>query len=657
MLNRITSRGPKLKLRAAALVLAASLASLTSLASGQHQLVAQFDVDRCLECLCLASSRCSNAGATSCAGQPNGCGAYKLSFTYWADAGALTPASNKSRFDDEDDFLSSSSIALLASPRDFEKCALDAMCARRSVKNYFLKYANDCNADGKLDCLDMAAMHRAGSAACSAGWLQDTDFWHDFLASGCVAGQPQSIFAAPSDMFAEPRVPMRSASVSPVRRADRSLNLDGVILVASSSSSLTRARPPVARNATPPALDHTCLECICEAQSNCDLSGRNCNSGTVCGPFAITSGYWLDAGAPGSDWISCTRMRSCSEAAVRNYMAAFAADCDSDGRLTCADIAAVHHLGPSACHSASDPNVRALNPFFSRFDRCRARLRPSTVVSSPGPPRSLQPPLQPPPRPLDDASLVSAELPRPPPGPSFSSSFRPPSFEQPDPAAAIPQAPPRNMAAFRPPRPPPPPPTPAPPTRPVLDSELFADELPRPPTPSLDVPDQPTDETPRPPRAAHPLTAASGTGTGNASLSAECFECICEASTGCNPASRCQSSDVRRTRCGLFLVSYEQWLESGLSSQLVAAEDLLVDPAADERAFYACVTERQCAERVLAAVFARASSSPVALDCNRDGKIDCYDFAALHMASRAQCSAASFLESQYWTDFNTCFGF
>lgn len=137
-------------------------------------------------------------------------------------------------------------------------------------------------------------------------------------------------------------------------------------------------------------------------------------------------------------------------------------------------------------------------------------------------------------------------------------------------------------------------------------------------------------------------------------ITSECFECICEASTNCNLNSRCQTSDVRHTRCGLFLISYDQWLETGLSKQLVSREALAKDAAADERAFYECVTSRQCAERLLALYMQRHLK-----DCDKDGRLDCYDVAAIHQGGPGvdQCQSESLLDSQYWSDFNACFGF
>lgn len=109
---------------------------------------------------------------------------------------------------------------------------------------------------------------------------------------------------------------------------------------------------------------------------------------------------------------------------------------------------------------------------------------------------------------------------------------------------------------------------------------------------------------------------------------------------------------MRHTRCGLYLISYDQWLETGLSSELVTAEALANDPAADERAFYECVTSRECAERLMTLYMDKHVK-----DCDKDGRLDCYDVAAVHQGGADHCASESLLDSQYWSDFNACFGF
>lgn len=102
----------------------------------------------------------------------------------------------------------------------------------------------------------------------------------------------------------------------------------------------------------------------------------------------------------------------------------------------------------------------------------------------------------------------------------------------------------------------------------------------------------------------------------------------------------------------MFLISYDQWLETGLSKELVTSDALAQDAAADERAFYECVTNRECAERLLGLYANRHAK-----DCDKDGRIDCYDMAAVHQGGLDGCQSDALLDSQYWNDFNACYGF
>lgn len=105
---------------------------------------------------CKTNIRCHNTGA----GQYY-CGPYQVSWAYWADAGkpGYTGFSN-----------------------DFENCLVERNCAEATVRGYMAKWAADCNGDGRIDCLDYAAIHKV-SARCvcpygdaNAHRLQSTDF-------------------------------------------------------------------------------------------------------------------------------------------------------------------------------------------------------------------------------------------------------------------------------------------------------------------------------------------------------------------------------------------------------------------------------------------------------------------------------------------------
>lgn len=68
-----------------------------------------------------------------------------------------------------------------------------------------------------------------------------------------------------------------------------------------------------------------CLECLCQASSNCNHVGC-CNNkgceGAYCGPYLLSWGYWADGGQPGNgaNYLSCANNRTCAELAVQGYM-------------------------------------------------------------------------------------------------------------------------------------------------------------------------------------------------------------------------------------------------------------------------------------------------------------------------------------------------
>lgn len=242
-----------------------------------------------------------------------------------------------------------------------------------------------------------------------------------------------------------------------------------------------------------------------------------------------------------------------------------------------------------------------------------------------------------------------AELLGPPPPPTPPSPPPQPAFAAPDTTTEAPAVdddrPTRvPLARFRPTRPP------------AVEEDPPADDLSG-GSALIDAGQPPSSSSPPSGGSQPQVDANQGASSNNNNsfsyqITAECFECICEASTSCNPQSRCQTSDVRHTRCGMYLVSYDQWLESGLSRQLVTREQLARDVAADERAFYDCVTHRNCAQQVIAAYMQHQL-----FDCDNDGHLDCYDVAAIHQGGRQSCNSEPLLESQYWNEFNSCYRF
>lgn len=103
--------------------------------------------DICLGCICEAASNCNRT--LGCTGDV--CGLFRITYPYWLDA-------NKP-------------VIPLDNPQDagaYTRCTQDAVCAAEAVKNYMSKFAQDCNSDGAVNCLDYAAIHRLGGYGCQA---------------------------------------------------------------------------------------------------------------------------------------------------------------------------------------------------------------------------------------------------------------------------------------------------------------------------------------------------------------------------------------------------------------------------------------------------------------------------------------------------------
>lgn len=117
--------------------------------------------ERCLQCLCEASTECNEDIGCSVDG-PNQylCGPYAISYQYWKDGGS--PGKNPS------------------DPLDFEQCLNDKSCAEAAIKGYMYRWAQDCNGDGYIDCYDWALLHKAGPTLCNGTWAQKSDFWFSF---------------------------------------------------------------------------------------------------------------------------------------------------------------------------------------------------------------------------------------------------------------------------------------------------------------------------------------------------------------------------------------------------------------------------------------------------------------------------------------------
>ena len=87
------------------------------------------------------------------------CGPFLLDYNYWLDA---APPVHRD------------------SAAAFVKCANDRSCAESVVRRYLSKWANDCNADGFIDCLDYAVLHRLGPKYCNSESIYDSLYFQKF---------------------------------------------------------------------------------------------------------------------------------------------------------------------------------------------------------------------------------------------------------------------------------------------------------------------------------------------------------------------------------------------------------------------------------------------------------------------------------------------
>nr|CAD7458733.1 unnamed protein product [Timema tahoe] len=93
-----------------------------------------------------------------------------------------------------------------------------------------------------------------------------------------------------------------------------------------------------------------------------------------------------------------------------------------------------------------------------------------------------------------------------------------------------------------------------------------------------------------------------------------CLACICEGVSGCDLSEGCGPEGD----CGMFKITREQWEDAGSA---VVTGDNKTTP----NAFQHCVLDPFCSSKTV-----ESYVKMYAQDCNRDGKIDCNDFYALH---------------------------
>lgn len=99
-----------------------------------------------------------------------------------------------------------------------------------------------------------------------------------------------------------------------------------------------------------------------------------------------------------------------------------------------------------------------------------------------------------------------------------------------------------------------------------------------------------------------------------------CMECLCHAMSGCDQNAKC-AGDI----CGAFKITWPYWADSGKPT--LQGEDV-----SSQTAYPNCVTELSCAKQSVQGYMAKFRQ-----DCNGDGNVDCFDFAAIHKLGGYGC--------------------
>ncbi|XP_031622100.1 lysozyme-like [Contarinia nasturtii] len=125
--------------------------------------------------------------------------------------------------------------------------------------------------------------------------------------------------------------------------------------------------------------------------------------------------------------------------------------------------------------------------------------------------------------------------------------------------------------------------------------------------------------------------------SGESPVTQTCLGCICEAISGCNRTAIC-TGEV----CGLFRLTWGYWADSGKPT--IAGES-----PTSETAYANCANDAYCAASAVQGYMTRFGQ-----DCNGDGKINCYDHAAIHYKGGYGCKGD--LPEKYGNVFNSCLG-
>lgn len=97
-------------------------------------------------------------------------------------------------------------------------------------------------------------------------------------------------------------------------------------------------------------------------------------------------------------------------------------------------------------------------------------------------------------------------------------------------------------------------------------------------------------------------------------LDPQCLNCICHASSDCQANIKCHNAGPEQYYCGPYQISWAYWADGGKPGNTGQSDD-----------FEKCLVDKSCAEIAIHGYMNRYGH-----DCNGDGRLDCFDFAAIH---------------------------
>jgi len=123
-----------------------------------------------------------------------------------------------------------------------------------------------------------------------------------------------------------------------------------------------------------------------------------------------------------------------------------------------------------------------------------------------------------------------------------------------------------------------------------------------------------------------------------------CLGCLCESSTSCNITTGCFSPAPQGGFfCGPFYISRDYWIDAGSP---VLGGDVATRPGA----FEVCANDMFCAANTVMAYMKKFATE----DCNGDGRVDCQDFAHIHVLGGYACKSPAFQTSPFFQRFTRC---